>query len=122
MNLSNQPTNKNPLVQHAARLVLKRAPGVNFFAQDIIIPGMSGGEATFQTRLDRVPWPGESLDRDPLEITFQVDENLQNYMEVWNWMAGIYYPDSHDQYKNLSSVSRSDKMNGVGVFSDSKSP
>lgn len=118
MKIQSQPTNKNTLTRHAARLVLKRAPALNFFSQEVTLPAMQGGVATFQTRLDRVPWPGESLDREDLQITFKVDEDVKNYMEIWNWMIGIYYPDSHDQYAALSNKSRSERMSGEGVFSD----
>lgn len=79
---------------------------------------MTGGVANFQTELDVVPWPGETFQREDFQISFKVDEDLKNYLEVHNWLLGIYYPDSHSQYAALSKISRSDKMLGTGVFSD----
>jgi len=36
-----------------------------------------------------------------LEITFLVDENLENYREIHGWMYGIGFPKARTQFANL---------------------
>ena len=45
--------------------------------------------------------PGNDLTWEPLNITFLVDENLENYMEVQNWLRGLGYPDSVQEFIDL---------------------
>jgi len=114
--LQRQPDNINMLNQHVGRLVLKRAPTTNFFIQDVSIPPMQLGVANFHTQLDLIPWPGDSLARGTLDVMFKVDEDLTNYMEIWNWMVKLASPDNYSQYASLTP--RTVKMAGEGVFSD----
>jgi len=37
------------------------------------------------------------MDFEDLTIRFLVDENLENYMEIQNWMRGIAFPESLQQ-------------------------
>ena len=37
-----------------------------------------------------------------------VDENLENYMEIQNWMRGLGYPESLKQFYDLEAQSRFD--------------
>lgn len=105
----------NMLTQLGARMIIKRAPTTNFFIQDVTIPPMQLGVANYVTELDLVPWPGDTLTRGTLDVVFKVDEDVENYLEIWNWMVKLGYPDSHDQYAELTAAS---KMSGEGVFSD----
>ena len=40
---------------------------------------------------------------ETLTITFIVDEELQNYRELWDWMVGIGASKSHDQWTSVLS-------------------
>ena len=31
---------------------------------------------------------------DDLTLRFMIDENLENYMEIQNWMRGLGFPES----------------------------
>ena len=33
-------------------------------------------------------------------MTFLVDEELQNYRQLWDWLVGIGFPKSHSQFSN----------------------
>lgn len=112
--LSRQPSNPNLLVQHSARMMLRRAPDVEFFVQDVVIPTLSIEAADFNTPNDRVPWPGDRLYRGDLEIAFKVDEDLKNYEEIRSWMVGLVAPDSDSEYAKLKGAA----TRGEGIFSD----
>jgi hypothetical protein len=42
---------------------------------------------------------GDKLTFETLNITFIVDEELQNYRELWNWLVGLGSPVSHSQWE-----------------------
>lgn len=95
--ITNTPTNRNYLASSNFRLALQRAPSLNFFLQGASIPGLSfEGNIDMPTPFVKVPIPGDHLNYSPLTVEFMVDEDLTNYMELWNWMFSIAGPDSLD--------------------------
>jgi hypothetical protein len=46
---------------------------------------------------------GDKLTFETLNITFLVDEELQNYRELWDWLVGIGSPVSHSQWETVLS-------------------
>lgn len=91
--VNNTPTNRNFLSPNNFRLVLQRAPLLNFFLQTASIPGLSFvGSVDFQTPFVKIPIPGDHLNFSPFSVSFMVDEDLTNYMEIWNWMFNIAGP------------------------------
>jgi len=48
--------------------------------------------------------PGDKLDYDTLNISFLVDENLENYREIHGWMTGLGFPKDYSQYRTLQSA------------------
>ena len=45
--------------------------------------------------------PGDKFVFDTLEITFMVDENLENYREMHGWLTGIGFPRDREQYTKM---------------------
>ena len=39
-----------------------------------------------------------------LEITFLIDENLENYREIHGWLTGIGFPKDHSQFRSLQGA------------------
>ena len=46
---------------------------------------------------------GDKLTFETLNITFLVDEELQNYREIWDWLVGIGAPKKHSQWTSILS-------------------
>lgn len=89
------PTNRNFLSPLNFRMVLKRAPTVNFFLQEMSLPGLSfEGNIQMPSPFVKIPLPGDHLDYDPLKVSFMVDEDLVNYLEIFNWMLDIAGPNN----------------------------
>jgi hypothetical protein len=61
------------------------------------------GGATQATPLLDVPLPGEKLSYSPLDITFLVDENLNNYKEIHDWLLGLGFPQNYTQFQDLQT-------------------
>lgn len=103
--LNTQPSNINMMSPLGFRFVIKRLPTVNYFCQQATIPALSMNPIDVGSPNSSVPMPGSKLFFDPLTIRFKVDEDLNNYMEIYNWLVGLGHPQSLQQtadYKRLS--------------------
>jgi hypothetical protein len=91
------PENLNYLSQLGFRFAIKRLPMVNYFCQAASIPGVSINSMDTPTPFTVIPHPGSRMTFEPLNIRFRVDENLKNYLEIYNWIVGISRPDNFQQ-------------------------
>ena len=80
------------------RLAFNRLPKTIWFCTAANVPGITLGEAMYPTPMIDTFVTGDKLTFESLNITFIVDEELQNYREIWDWMVGIGAPVSHDQW------------------------
>lgn len=76
-------------------------PTVSLFAQEFSIPGIACGRAAVPTSNVDYNVPGEKIEYEDLVITFMVDEYLKNYIEVFNWMVALGFPETSEQFKAL---------------------
>ena len=82
-----------------------KLPKVEYFCTAANIPGISLGQASQPTPLKDIPIPGDKLEYDNLNITFLVDENLENYREIHGWMTGLGFPKDTSQFRSLQGAS-----------------
>jgi hypothetical protein len=113
--IDNQPTNPSFLSPLGFSLQIKKCPGVNFFVQDVGIPSVSLGTADAETPFTKIPFPGTRLTFGNLQVTFKVDEDMKNYLEIYSWLRAVGFPDNFAQYSSIAGASFA---TGDGVFSD----
>ena len=87
------------------RFKMNKIPKVEFFVQTANIPGISLGTATVPTPLYDYPVPGDTINYSTLDISFLVDENLNNYKELHDWISGLGFPKNHQQFADLQATS-----------------
>lgn len=104
--LANQPSNINFLSPLGFRFKMDRLPTVEYFLTQAEVPNITLGEYDENTPLTALPYPGDKLRFDPLTITFNVDEDLKNYKELFDYLNGLGYPESTAQYKELRDQQR----------------
>jgi hypothetical protein len=102
--LESNISNPNLLSQINFKLILKRAPTLNFLCTDIEVPGCNLPSPAASTPFVPIPEPGDHLDFDPLSITFLVDEDFLNWIEVHQWLRAVAHADNFEQYKALDDV------------------
>jgi hypothetical protein len=102
--LDNQLPNQNFLSPLNFAFRVKRAPGVTWSAQELLIPGIALPSAEQGNPFIRIPKPGEHLTFDSFQVTFRVDEDLVNYLEIFNWMKALGFAHDFSQYKKLKDV------------------
>ena len=83
------------------RFKCSKLPKVEFFCQTANIPGIGLGVADIETPLKSIPFPGDKVTYQDLAISFLVDENLNNYKEIHDWIIGLGAPQNHTQFSTL---------------------
>ena len=99
--LTHQPTVFDYATSTQWRLAFSRLPKTTWFCVTANIPGISLGEAMFPTPLGTVSITGDKLTFETLNVTFIVDEELQNYRELWDWLIGLGSPVKHSQWADV---------------------
>ena len=81
------------------RLAFNRLPKTTWFCTAANVPGITLGEAQYPTPMSDMFVTGDKITFETLNITFLVDEELQNYRELWDWLVGMGSPVSHSQWE-----------------------
>lgn len=98
------PDNINPLSPVGFLFNISKLPQLSFFCQEVNLPGLTLGEPEFITPFARVPIPGETLSYEQLTIQFLIDEEMQNYKSIYNWLVGLGFPENYTQYVNFKNT------------------
>lgn len=100
------PSNINPLSPNGFMFSIEKLPELTYFCQEVNIPGITLGEPALFNPFAQVPVPGDSLTYDSLNVKFLVDEDMTNYIAIYNWIVALGFPQSYDQYINFVSESQ----------------
>jgi hypothetical protein len=103
-------TNPNFLSPLSFKFVLARTPNINFNVQTVRLPGMSLSSTETATPFVSIPNSGK-ITYSPLTITFRVNEDMADYLEIRNWMNGLGSPTNFTEYSKL-------KESNDGLYSD----
>lgn len=95
------PDNINPLSPNGFMFTISKLPALNFFCQQVGLPGVTLGEPEFANPLSRQPIPGETITYDTLQVQFLVDETMTNYRSIYNWIIALGFPTGYDEYVNF---------------------
>tara|TARA_Y100000004_G_scaffold159112_1_gene185796 strand:+ start:127 stop:693 length:567 start_codon:yes stop_codon:yes gene_type:complete len=91
-----QLTNRNYLSPIGFVFLLHKARKVSFLCQRAEIPTLSISEIVVPTPgFVQLPIPDGQPTYANLNIEFVVDENLENYMQIHNWMRAISTPEEY---------------------------
>ena len=102
--INREPTKLDYASPIQFRFKMTKIPKVEFFVQTANIPGISLGTATVPSPLYDYPVPGDKINYQSLDISFLVDENLNNYKELHDWISGLGFPSNHQQFADLQAT------------------
>ena len=97
--LARQPTVFNYSQSNQFKVSLSLFPKTEWFVVRANIPSVTLGVGVQATRLIDMPIVGDKITYDQFYFTFLVDEQLQNYMELHNWLLNIGFPERYDQFQ-----------------------
>ena len=99
----NQIQNRNFLSPVGFKFTLAKYPKVSFFCNIARIPELNLGTAIQPSYLKDLDVPGEKISYGDFTLSFLVDENLENYMSIHNWITGLGFPETTQQFKDLTT-------------------
>ena len=112
--LSRQPTVLDYSSPTQFRFMIHQLPKVEFFTTAANIPAITLGELVIPTPYKSIPILGDNLTFDNLSISFIVDEELQNYRTIHDWMVGIGFPKSKQQFIDFRNSGSNTPQAGAG--------
>ena len=83
------------------RFIINQLPKVEFFTVSANVPAINLGEAVFPTPFRQIPIAGDELTFDNFSITFIVDEFLENYISLHDWLVGHGFPRTTQEFKTF---------------------
>ena len=98
-----QIDNRNFLSGVGFKFSLTKFPKVDFFSNSARIPELNLELTNQSSYLKNIDIPGERLTYGDLTLRFLVDENMENYISVYNWLKGLGFPESAKEYKDLTT-------------------
>jgi hypothetical protein len=113
--IDNQPTNLNFLSSVNFKFQIKKAPNINFFIQQVNIPGIAMSGPKAPNPFTDIPWPSDKIDFERLSVTFKVNEDMSDYLEIYNWIRMLGFPETYDEYATIEATP---KYLGTGIKSD----
>ena len=113
----NQIQNRNFLAPVGFKFTLGKYPKVDFLSMSANIPDISLATQIQPSYLKDIDVPGEKLTYGDLTIRFLVDENMQNYMAMHNWLKGIGFPETPQQFAD-QTTDKDGLRDPLEVFSD----
>jgi hypothetical protein len=97
----NQLSNKNFLSPAGFKFNLVEAPKVDFFSNFAGVPAITLGSAVMSRYGKNIDIPGDKMVFEDFRLRFLVDEYLENYTQIQDWMRGLGFPESLEQYKDF---------------------
>ena len=99
--IDRQPTKLDYASPTQFRFGINQLPKVEFFTVGANVPSINLGDAIFPTPFKDIPIMGDKLTYENLSISFIVDEYLENYISLHEWMTAIGFPKSRAQFKDF---------------------
>lgn len=109
--MAKQLENRNYLSPIGFKFILDHAPKVDFTCNRVNLPGINFGVAVQSNYLKMIDHPGDHLVYEDLSIDFLIDENMENYLEIYNWMIGLGYPETVQQFSDVQNKFMKDPQN-----------
>ena len=97
---------------------IHQLPKVEFFTLSANVPSISAGVITRATPFKDIPIAGDKLTYENLSITFQIDEYLENYISLHNWMKGIGFPTDRQEFRTFRDVTSNTPASGKTPSTD----
>ena len=111
-----QPTNLNQLNVVSFDVSFSRLPSVQYFCQRISLPTVVLGETHEASPFMNTALEGDTITYEAMNLSFIVDEDLQNYIELYTWMTALGFPKEYPQFTELKEPGLASET--TGKYSD----
>ena len=100
-------TNKNFLSRLGSgfKIDTTEFPNLVYFCTAVTLPGVTNGDVSMPYRGVNLALSGDRMGFDDLSIRFNITEDMENYIETFNWMHNlIQKKDADKNYKNDATL------------------
>lgn len=118
--INRNPKNTSFLQPNKFQLNFSRLPNTQFFVQNLSVPGISLSEIPITNPFVELYSPGEKAIYDLFSVTFIVDEDLQSWKEIHDWIRAMTFPKEFKEYQDLPRLNKytSNRETRFPQFSD----
>ena len=82
--------NKSILNKNNFRLLVDKVPNVEYYVRSVNIPGLTFSETEQAAGVGlNAFFPGDKVSFETLDVNILVDEDLENFKEIYDWMDKI---------------------------------
>jgi hypothetical protein len=99
--LTRQPENTNYLQASKFLITFDRIPTIQYFCQEVNLPGLQIPVAIINTPLLDFQSPGTKIKYSPFVMTFNVNEDISNWKEMYDWFLAIASPTGFQERNDL---------------------
>ena len=111
------PDSVNYLKNNGFKFEIPRIPNINFYIQQANIPSIDVDNVETKTLYAQsVIGTGGKITYGSLTLSFIVDEDMSNYLEIFNWIRGEVPVEKSPPLRDPKSLA-----NGILVVMDNKS-
>lgn len=96
----------NFLQNNQFQLVIPSFETTRFLSTSFQIPSVQLPNTVADSPFSKMKLAGDKIDFEPLQFEFIVDEAMNNYEEVYNWLMSIGYVEDFDHYKTYAQKSK----------------
>jgi len=111
INFSEQATttlveNLSYITPSGFRLVIdsQKYPNAQYTVQTIALPDMSVSAAILNTPMRNIGMAPDKVEYSPFDLTFLVDEEMNNYKEIHDWILGLVTEDDYGNRKERDII------------------
>lgn len=97
--------NINTLDKSRFLFSVDKLPNTNYFIQTCNAPGVSMNQIKIPTPFSSYPVEGDKISYEEFTIGFKVDEDLSNWIEIYNWIVGLVRVDDFQARQKLEASS-----------------
>ena len=96
-----QIDNRNFLSGVGFKFNLTKFPKVDFFSNSARIPELNLELTRQPSYLKNIDVPGERLTYGDFTLRFLVDENMENYLAIYEWLTGLGFPETTKEFAEI---------------------
>ncbi len=115
--LNRQP-DQNFLQGMQFKFAIRKLPGMNYFVQRVNLASLHLSTPKQFTPLQDLPVAGTTLSYGDLVVTFRINADFSNYLELFKWINGEGFPKDFREYANLKNESHDLNAEFGGLYSD----
>ena len=116
--LARQPDKLDYASPTQFKFIINQLPKVEFFTTAVNVPGISSADVLMNTPFKSIPQMGTNLTYENLSVTFLVDEYLENYKSLHDWLIAIGFPKNREQFSTFRGNTSNSPITTSGTSQD----